>query len=195
VLNILANHKEDTRSQLLSGGLGILENNSIFGDRKDKISTYVVFLKKYFNTTVQIKYGDTTFHRKAKGKMDQQTPKESIPLKGSSKAEWCKLQPGWVKINIGASFIAEIVLNGAPLFVIVMANQSSPSLSAWSPNDRCSGATEVEVAAALEGLRIAANLNVPTIMESNYQYMVDCLSNHVLDISHACFIVDEALSC
>jgi hypothetical protein len=56
VLNILANHEEDTRSQLLFiwWRAWHLRNNSIFGDGKDNISTSACFLKNYFNTTAQI---------------------------------------------------------------------------------------------------------------------------------------------
>jgi hypothetical protein len=83
VLNILANQKEDTRSQLLFiwWRAWHLRNNSIFGDGRDKISNSVCFLKNYFNTTVQIKNGVIACDRKGEGKTDLQIPKESKPLK------------------------------------------------------------------------------------------------------------------
>jgi ribonuclease HI len=194
VLNILANHEEDTRSQLLFiwWRAWHLRNNSIFGDGKDKISTSACFLKNYFNTTAQIKNGDAFCDRKGKCKVDKQIPKESKPMKELCKASWCKPQPGWMKINTDASFLAE---TGATHWgAIVRDHEGKTILSAWSPIDRCNNAAEAEVEAASEVLCIAACLNMPSVLESDCQYVVDCLSNHVLDRSQACFIVDEAIT-
>jgi ribonuclease HI len=136
--------------------------------------------------------GDAFCDRKGKCKVDKQIPKESKPMKELCKASWCKPQPGWMKINTDASFLAET--GTAHWGAIIRDHEGKTILSAWSPIDRCNSAAEAEVKAALEGLRIAACLNMPTVLESDCQYVVDCLSNHVLDRSQACFIVDEAIA-
>jgi hypothetical protein len=84
-------------------------NNSIFGDGKDMISTSAGFFKNYFDTTVQIKNGAKERDRKGKAKIDQQIPKESMPMKEFNKAVWYKPQPGWLKINSDASFLLEVI--------------------------------------------------------------------------------------
>ena len=73
--------------------------------------------------------------------------------------QWCKPSLGYLKINTDASFSHG---DNVGHWGTIMRDSSGNIVSSqWSPIDRCTCPAEAEAIAALEGIRLAANLNAP----------------------------------
>ncbi|RLN13275.1 hypothetical protein C2845_PM09G14780 [Panicum miliaceum] len=108
----------------------------------------------------------------------------------AGKASWVPPQPGWVKINVDGSFVAQY--GDAGVGVVARDSDGQVVLMAWRTLLRCQNVEEAEAQACLEGLRLAAQwVQGPIILESDSARVLQAMQEKQ-DRSAISFIVAEA---
>ena len=108
-----------------------------------------------------------------------------LPLSNEKKPE-----AGRVKVNTDAAFAYG---DSTGHWGAIIRNHTGDIItSAWSPTDRCQSAEEAEAIAALEGIRLSINLNLPVILECNCQSVVTALNSNSSGRSQASLVHAEA---
>lgn len=124
-------------------------------------------------------HDDGSSRNKGKGSVDQM-----------ALHKWKAPPPGWTKVNVDGSFVAETGTAG----VGVVARDTSGQVifSAWRTLLRCADAPEAEARACAEGFRLAAEWSPgPAIIESDCSRVVKAIQKGD-DRSKIGFVVTEA---
>lgn len=110
--------------------------------------------------------------------------------KNGTGTAWERPSPGWMKVNVDGSFVAQIE---AGVGVVIRRSNGEVVLTTWRVLFRCSDAVEAKVSACVKGLWLAAQLaRGPITLESDCARIVHALQRRE-DKSDLSFLIGKVV--
>jgi ribonuclease HI len=154
------------------------------------------FLRSYVDSLLCIKQNPTMDPTKGKTVVKYEHnaaklwKKKVLDQKQANQIKWSKPAPGWSKLNVDGSWMADA--NSGGIGMILQDDQGVVIFSACQHHDSCGSPIEAELRACVEGLALAMRWrDCPIILETDCLEAVQMINDETLNRSPVAGLVNE----
>jgi ribonuclease HI len=168
------------------------KNNIVLGKGDSKVSVSVAFLENYLVSLNPGAANEISPSAKGKSPCTSEIPQASFGdnLVCEKKYPWLPPPPGWIKLNVDASY--DHIKRQAGTGFVARNHQGDVVFLGWSCDSFCGSAEEAECLAALSGIRKGHLSSLgPIVLESDCLYVVQALTDSDLNRSRNRYIIEK----